>query len=348
MITEKSIQDRISASNRRLRIVPIDVGRHQLALPADRLIGVRDDWRPLDDASFDTGLVVHSGGGPMRAINLVTWMGEAHSEANAPLVAVRVSEPESVMGLFVSHVGRPRTLRRKDLYEVPDWVAASSRIPLSHWAISSEEHSRQVLHIADVDRIRADEEDGRHQPSTNKFQGSEISTGQIEKQAAGRGVLAFAPAESSQAQMRCAIAIPMSLIVGVLADYELFEIPSPITQLQGLALWNGAPVPVIRLGLALGLGNGNTGGDGSAERSTRLLVLRTPGDRVIGCLTHSQMRTLRTPQTTGHYRDHKLDPEVLLGSFLTADGPVAIPDLDQVVDRLPEQMIARSTSPILS
>lgn len=329
MMIDLPIAGRIASPEERVRVVPIDVGRHSLAVPAESLLGVRDDWQiPDDGTSTRHGFVVQCSTGPVPAIRLAGWLGGEPGLERSHLVTVRTTDSLDVFGLFVDHVGRPRTVRRHELYRIPDWYAGMMSVPLSHWAIHSSTGSdTPVRHVIDVDRFR-DKDDVHHEALASQVTPNS-ETGEIAA-AHGRGILVFAPADSPQTKMRCGIAVPMSLVLAVLADFQVMDVPTRAPHLEGLVLWHGLPIPVIRLGMALGLDNQELD-LASTDRSARMLLLRTPSDQIIGCVTHSQMRTLRTSQATGGHIDHELNADLLFGSFLTADGPIAIPDLDQVL-----------------
>ncbi|MEO1526383.1 MAG: chemotaxis protein CheW [Planctomycetota bacterium] len=325
-----------SQSDERFRIVPIDVGQHRLALPAETLLGVRDDWKILEESTPQAGYVVQCSSGPIAAIHLAQWLGGPPDVQNSQLVAVRSIHSHETLGLFVDDVGRPRTVRHHELHRIPSWVASAAPIPMNYWAIQTNQDTK-VRHVIDVDRFRDRDGSESNGPATQEAQEAMIDQDFGASPVQGRGVLVFAPAELLQSKMRCAIAVPMSLVLAVLADFTVLEVPTRIPHLAGVVLWNGFPVPVIRLGQALSLHDHERSlTNGTSDPSVRMLLVRTPNDQVIACLTHSQMRTQRTPQTTGAYFDHDLNADLLLGSFLTADGPVAVPDFDQLLRVTPE------------
>lgn len=338
------------------RMVSLDSGDYAFGLAAEMMLGVRDAGQVerLDNASAENAVSrennyirqVRCVDGDIPAIDLQTMMGMKSGSSRKPLVLARRSRPESskdgseLIGLFVDSTSRPQNVALADWHELPDWVRAGMQIPSEAIAIQRDRSSNlDVRLILDPPRFggapfRMAPADS--QPKVDVVE--ETTPSATESKASGRGLLVFAPAESSRSQIRVALAIPMSFVVGVDLITPRIKLPTLDPHLDGIVVWNDRPVPVLRLGDALGLPADElqageirrTAGDDHLD-ATRLIVFRTPQNRLIGCMAHAQMRSLRTPRTVALQEDCGIESTYLLGAFVTDEGPLAVPNLDRLL-----------------
>lgn len=323
------------------RMVSLDVGEYKLALDAEDLLGVRDDGQIKEIAVLGTtgssraAKVVRCPEGDIRAIDLVDLLDQKTTEQKPPLVLVRGQhQSKRPLGLFVEETSRPRSIPEADWHSLPDWVRSRTSLPAHSFVVERDrlgtaESIRLVLEAERFHHANRPTKNDAVIPDSKAYTQESLVSGSQ----SGRGLLVFAPAESSQAQMKTALAVPMSFLMGVELRSRVFRIPTDDPFIVGATLWNQLPIPVVRLGDALGLTPEmhETGRGGRSDQSTRLVILRTPGNRIFGCMAHAQMRSLRNSSTNSGQPDCDIAKEYLLGSFLTDEGPLSIPDLDSLL-----------------
>ena len=156
-----------------------------------------------------------------------------------------------------------------------------------------------------------------------------------------RGLLVFFPAESSTDQVRAALAVPKSEVMGIESNPVVNPILGCDSLLTGFVDWQNHRLPILRLGDALGLPQRDSSKVTAVGRPrNRLLVFRTPQNRRMGCLADPEMTSIKTPRTIGLMQDCGMCIDHLLGTFRTAVGPLAIPNLDRLLTLVEKQSTA--------
>ena len=326
--------------NRLRRIVSLDVGSYELALDANDLLGIRDMGQITEhspSAKSLVGRLVRVPEGDVRAIDLRGLLGIPSPTERLPLVLIRTSGQDDVpnqisppLGLFVDSPSRPQLVSDDDWFSEPQWVRQGMVLPCQAFAIQRDRSGNEKIRmVLDASGFSAT---GSQNASSDSGTGNQFGFQDFGPQSSSRGLMVFAPAESSRA-IQTAISIPMSFLVGVERSAVLRDFPSNDPYFAGVTIWKGRPISVLRLGDALGLSpkeneTDSTSGYTESNESSPLLVIRTPKNEIFGCLASEQIRSLRTPKTTGCNPDCGIDPSLLLGSFMTTEGPLAVPDLD--------------------
>lgn len=353
------LRSRVRVSDQ--QIIAVDVGPYHLAVDADDMRGVHNDAQPLVVESL--GRVVRSPEGVVAAIDLCRYLNVATPNPRQPMVVVRTSTDASTrgLGLLVDSTSRPHAIAAADRHAVPDWVARGLRIPATAWVTDRSGNAPKPRLVLDTYGIETfDETEAEMWPPTNAVvpvadrtcsnqpDSERPGSHQPGSRLTGRGLLIFAPAESSRADMLAALAIPMACVVEVSRPGLVRSLPSRDPHLHGVTLWNNRPLPVLWLGDALGLTPDRESRDqamvatahgqnvapesaGTAfgdSMSCRMIVIRTPGDQWLACLAHAPMRSLKAPASTGPHANPDMDPRFLLGAFVSEEGPLAVPDLD--------------------
>lgn len=326
------------------RMVSLDVGEYHLALDAEDLIGVRDDGQIEELAVLGnagdarSAKVVRCPEGDIRAIDLMELLAQKSTLQKSPLVLVRAHThhpTDRPLGLFVEETSRPRSISGMDWHQLPRWVRNRISLPAQSFVVERDRAgtATSIRLVLDPERFQQANQsvnDSANQSDTQSVAQGLNADSSAAVSKSGRGLLVFAPAESSQGQMKTALAVPMSFLMGVELQSNIFRLPTHDPFMVGVTLWNQLPIPVVRLGDALGLTpdvNRSTKSTRDGQ-SMRLLILRTPCNRVFGCMAHAQMRSLRSSSTKAGQPDCDIAKECLLGSFLTDEGPLSIPDLD--------------------
>ncbi|MEM6469436.1 MAG: chemotaxis protein CheW [Planctomycetota bacterium] len=322
------------------RIISLDCGPYAFGLRATAMLGVRDFGQVQRLSHADSsGLIerVRCVDGVLPAIELHRRLSVSTTSSRHPLVLTRLSDAPNggatthashLLGLFVDSTSRPQSIAKRDWHVLPDWVRAGAQVPADAIAIQHGRDGKPDVRLILDPKGFVAEPFRMQKPETAAVTVSEANTAGSENRHSGRGLLVFAPGESSRTQLRIALAIPMSFVLGVDLLQPRILLPSHDPHLDGIAIWNGCPIPVLRLGDALGLTSDNT--DHRSE-STRLVVVRTPQNRLFGFIAHAQMRSLRTPKTAGNLGKCGIEPRFLHGAFVTDEGPLAIPNLDRLI-----------------
>ncbi|MEM9586842.1 MAG: CheW domain-containing protein [Planctomycetota bacterium] len=330
-------------------MIAIDVGPYALGVESTDLRGVELDVAVSKIDAIDTGasstgnsvagLVRYGDSAVTRAVDLGGWLNVTQISGRRSMILVRTPcslGHEDSLGLFVDSTSRPLSVNRQHWLDIPAWVTSRLTIPGKAWVTHHDRGSvtpRVILDTAALatNPVAIDEASvetltegvTRTRNATNsEATGCGMTT--------GRGLLVFAPAESSRVRMNAALAVPMSCVVHIGSPTPIRQVPTCDPSLMGLTIWNDRPLPVMRLGDALGLAAEDRSKVPDKE-SSRLLVVRTPNNELLGCLTHAQMRSLRTPTSSTPHPQPGIDARWLLGAFITDEGPMAVPDLDQVI-----------------
>ncbi len=305
-----------------------------------------------------TGTWVKCSHGTVPAIRMHSLLNVEATTQRQPLVLVRTGTENQLMGLFVDSTSRPQAVASRDWVAIPNWIRSELMVPADSMVIEHHEgQSTTVRLILNPDVFHTDafkieglpqgelvgdftqsEQTSVDEQQTPTGGQTDVSTSEfgaissVPTSAVGRGLLVFAPAESSRSRMRAAVAVPMSCVLGVDQSAALTRIPTNDSRLEGIAVWNGITVPVLRLGDAIGMiGEASSNQPETSNDETRLLIFRTPAGEVFGCYCHAQMRSLRTPTTKGLHPDCRMNEDLLHGAFLTEEGPLAVPNLDRLL-----------------